>query len=377
MKKIFPFLFPVIGLFACNNHHSTAGAGLLPGYNDSMYTTVIDAAAGVGTPFLLQQHWLSMDGVTVSDTTLTYNGCNYKVHNEYINPTPTLAVYYYLLNAQYSAYGLPLFHTLWPERAPNVFYSSADSTFASQVDCVGYGTRLLSVTGDTSVANNAYRNLQQLVTANDVSPFAGKGVVATAYQFAVAFPTLQGSGSGWSYIAGNLIYDSVVNYNKLHSSRPLGTYTGAPKGGFQAAQAGDILSFGFGLHSKDNGHFMVIAHQPTVLNADSLRRYIGKDSITISVDSLVRGYNLFGVPVYDCSGINAHFFDSRVVQSGIGHGTLVVLTSKTDNTPMGYLFGPPADSTNTIIYPSLFGPNLYAVTVGRWTGTGGTKATVK
>lgn len=279
---------------------------------------------------------------------------------------------YYVDKTQYGNFGISLFAAIWPQKIPYAFFNSADSTFTSQIDCVGYGTRLLSAVGDATAANNAYLNLMDTIRARKSAPFAGRGYVAMAYQFAVAFPTLTGNGQ-WQYISGNVAVDSIISYNRKLSKDAITTYSGVKKGNFQMAQPGDILSFGYGPSSKDNGHFMVIAHSPVLLNADSLSLYFKNKSMD-TINNLLASYNAYGVPVFDCSGTYAHFFDSRTKMSGIGHGTLVILTSKQENVPMGFVFGPEQASDSSYIGRGLVGKQAYAISVGRFTPV---KATAK
>ena len=360
-------------LLGCKAQNKTS---LLPNYNGNFYPSVLAAAQGVGTPFLLEQGYMTMPGVTVKDSILTYNGTAYKVHEKYVNPVGPDTNYYYLHSGQYETYGINAFKPVWPRKIPNAFYNAAQSTFISEIDCVGYGTRLLSATGDTSVQNNAYRNLAATMERSHAAPFAANGYVAMAYQFAVAFPTLPTTapqGSGWQYVSGNVKVDSIVIYDDKLTHNKISTYNGVPKGNFQASQPGDILSFGYGPTSKDNGHFMVISRQPYMLNADSLARYFPGQPMD-NITQLLSAYRVYAVPVFDCSGINAHFFDSRnppaYAMSGIGHGTIVILTSPQDDVPMGFIFGraqAKAKSNNPVLDRDLVGQQVYALSVGRFT----------
>ena len=217
-------------------------------------------------------------------------------------------------------------------QCPNALYDAATGTFNAQVDCVGYLTRLLSVTGDTSAAGNAYLNLINTIHTAHTAPFAARGYVATAYEFAVAFPTLgTGSSAGWQYLSGNVEPGIIDTYNHTKVAS-LNTYNGVRKGGFAAAQASDVLAFGYSAASSSNGHIMVLEKSPQLMNADSLRSYFPAQS-TQNITALLAARNVYAVSVFDCSGQQAHFRDSRVLYSGIGHGVLMLLTDKSDDAP--------------------------------------------
>jgi hypothetical protein len=82
MKRLILFI-----LLAVFSGILTTHAQLLPGYNPMFYNTVVSAAEGVGKPFFLMQHVMTMPGVTViHDSVLTFEGKHYKVHSEYQNP---------------------------------------------------------------------------------------------------------------------------------------------------------------------------------------------------------------------------------------------------------------------------------------------------
>ena len=352
-------------------------AKLLPNYNDTFYSSVLSAAMGVGGPFLLEQQYLTMPGVTVHDSTLTYNGITYPTHEEYVNPVRADTLEYYLPASKYAEYGISSFLSVWPYKAPNAFFHSDGNKFISEIDCVGYGTRLLSATGDNTEENNAYLNLQGLMhTPPKPVPFAAKGFVAMAYQFAVAFPTLPGTlGPGWRYIAGNVNRDSIVWYNAKLSKGSITKYNGVAKGQFNLAMPGDILAFGYGPGPGDNGHFMVIEQRPTLLDTTTLRAYCTRQT-TKSLKNLVDSFNVYAVPLYDCSQINIHFDDSRrpilktktQPMSGIGHGTLIILASKDNDTPLGFVFGPAMVKNPGFISRKLVGVGgVFAISVGRFT----------
>jgi hypothetical protein len=142
-----------------------------------------------------------MPGVTVNGSSLYYNGINYPVSGSYFNP----GTGYYIASSMYAKYGISNFKSIWPNQCPNAFYDSATHSFYSKIDCVGFGTRLLSVVGGTTTSTNAYLNLINRIKTNNVSNIAAKGYVATAYQFAINFPTLKTAPKpGWAYISGNV-----------------------------------------------------------------------------------------------------------------------------------------------------------------------------
>jgi hypothetical protein len=343
-----------------------AQTGLLPGYNSALYPTVLTAAKGVAKPFLLQQGYDRMNGVTVTDTTLHTATTQYPVEQGYQNPSAG----YTLPAAQYAAYGITPFASLWPQQIPYIFYDATAQTYRGHADCVGYMTRLLSATGDTSSTGNAYINLMNTVHTAATTLFAYRGYVCTAYQLGAAFPTLSNTNpNGWQYVSGTVMPDSVNNYN--HQYRPaLGTYNGVRKGGFAQAQGGDVLAFSYSQASSFNGHAMVLEGAPLLLSTDSIKAYMPSQTIS-RIAALQARFRVYAVPVFDCSGRQAHFRDSRVLQSGMGHGTLLLLTDLTDDAPRGYIFSSGQVSGNTIRYDSL-GAGVHAISVGRWKGgTGG------
>lgn len=345
---------------------------LLPDYNNAFYPTVLESAIGVGRPFLLQQGYLQMSGVTVSDTSLIYNNQVYKVHEQYVNPASRLCVNngYYICSRYYHDYGIEVSQSvLWPEVIPYALYDSATATFNATIDCVGYGTRLLAATGDSSQTGNAYRQLMNTIHSQGTTPFASPGWVASAYEFAAAFPTLTNTAAGWQYVAGNVEADriAVINDTAHNIRKP---YTGKSKGGFANVLPGDVLSFGYAPGGESNGHFMVIEQQPYLLNADSLQaRYFPLQSAG-HIDTLLSHFRVYAVPLFDCSGKNVHFFDSRKLMSGIGHGTLLILTDHATDTPQGFIFSPPATAISTNIPgpigTELMGSHMVAISIGRY-----------
>jgi len=357
LKRLTKLTFIALVFFAVNK---LPGQAILPGYNSAFYTNVLSAAEGIAKPFLYQQKYFTMLGLTVNDTVLNYNSKQYNVYDYYMNP----ATGYYILPASYGTYDIKDFQTIWPKQIPNVFYDSAINEFHSTVDCVGYGTRLLSAVGDTSTSRNAYLNIINTIRNQNNSPFAHKGYVATAYQFAVAFPTLPTSvTSGWEYISGN-IEDSLVNaYNQTIQSG-LNAYSGVRKGNFAAAQPGDVMAFGYSASSSSNGHFVILEKQPQKIAYDTLRSYMPYQTAA-NINSLLTRFNVYAVPVFDCSGLYAHFRDSRTQMSGIGHGTLIMFTALSDDAPVGYIFDTLQAVGSTISYDSL-GSHVYAISVARF-----------
>ena len=328
-------------------------------YNDTFYNTVFDAAVGIAKPYLLQQKYYTMAGITVSGNSLVYNGATYPVSESYFNP----GTGYYISDTAYATYGISNFKKVWPTKCPNAFYDSLTKTFFSKIDCVGFGTRVLSAVTGTSSTTNPYLNLINRMASNNVSPFASKDFVATAYQFGVAFPTLKTSQvPGWSYVAGNVCTSSVINaYN--HVIRPsIGTYNGVRKGGFALCQTGDIMAFSYDSSAPSNGHWMIIESQPQLLDATSLKSYYPKVSAT-KLKAFVTAHKVYAVPVIDDSGKGAHFNDSRSSYSGIGHGTVLIVADTADDAPVGFIFAP---ATN-ISYSAVDTSYCYAISVGRFT----------
>jgi hypothetical protein len=193
------------------------------------------------------------------------------------------------------------------------------------------------------------------------SPFASLGYVATAYQFAVGFPVLTVSNSvKWQYVSGNVSADAIDVYNhQLKSS--VGTYSGVRKGGFASSTAGDILGYANGPGSSANGHFMVMENAPVLLNAAALQQYYPSQSIA-TLQSFLNSYHMYTINVYDDSGQNAHFFDSRASTSGIGHGTVLIATDLSDDAPLGYVFAP--SSSINVHWINTTAP--LAISVGRY-----------
>lgn len=334
---------------------------LASNYNSAFYTTVLSAAQGIANPFLIQQGYITSTGVTVNGNTLTQDGIVYTVSQSYQNPSTSAL--YYLYSADYGSYGISSFSPVWPTKCPNVFYNSSTHTYFASVDCVGFGSRLLSAVGSGSTTNNAYVNLKTTIKAINASPFASLGYVATAYQFAVGFPVLTSANSThWQYVSGNVSAADVNTYNH-QLSNTVGNYTGVRKGGFASSVAGDILAFGYGSTSSSNGHFMVMETAPQLLDANGLHLYYPSQSIA-TLQTFLNTNKMYAIKVYDDSGQNAHAFDSRTNTSGIGHGTVLIATATTDDAPMGYVFKP----SSAVSVHWINSTTVLAISVGRCIG---------
>ncbi len=331
---------------------------IIDSYNDSFYNSVLEAASSIAQPYLLHQGFYTMQGVTVSGSSILYNGVTYPVSESYFNP----GTGYYIASSSYAQYGISNFSTIWPTRCPNAFYDSSTHTFFSKIDCVGFGTRLLSVVGGKTSSTNAYLNLIKVIKANNVAPIASKGFVAMAYQFAVDFPTIKSTAKpGWTYVSGNVCDVKVIDgYNHVLQSA-VGTYNGVRKGGFALCQPGDVLAFGYDSSASANGHFMILDKEPQLLNASTLQTYYPK-ATAAKVKAFATAHKVYAVSVIDDSGKNAHFFDSRTSYSGIGHGTVLIVADTADDAPVGFIFSP---STN-ISYSPIDTSHCYAISVGRY-----------
>ncbi|MFP5041222.1 hypothetical protein [Parasediminibacterium sp. JCM 36343] len=339
-------------------------------YNSAFYPTVLDAAKGIGAPFLIQQGYLKVPGITLQDSSFDYNGATYQTRQRYWNPhkedeadMPS----YYVKASAYANYGADNLQSIWPNKCPNTFYNNETKTFTATVDCVGYGSRLLSAVGDGSADKNAYLDLIYAVKTAHNSLFAAKGYVSTAYGFAISFPTLPvWVDKGWIYVSGNIDSEAINTYN--HSKYPkIGIYNGVRKGGFAKSLPGDVLAFGNGPGTKYNGHFMVLEEAPQLLNEAGLRSYYPAVPDG-EIKKVLAAYHVYAVPLFDDSGLAAHFNDSRTKTSGIGHGTVLVMTSPVDDAPMGLVFkGTATDKTINIRMVSVNNStSMYALSVGRY-----------
>lgn len=362
--------FILLSLFSAGESSSQ----FLEGYNSRFYPGVFEAAENIAMPFLLQQGYKTQPGVQIyNDTMLNVNGTIYRIVNIYQNPVEKNVNHYYITSSQYSEYGIEIFSNVWHINIPNVFYNGTGPVFSSMADCVGFGTRLLSAVGDTTESGNAYLKLIRTIKDANTTMMAVKGYVASAYEIGAAFPILPDTDpEGWEYISGNIIADSINAYN--HRMHPkLNEYNGRIKGGFGNSLAGDILAFSYAPGGESNGHFMVMSEQPYLIGQDSVQKYYPNVSSN-DITSFLQSYNVYAVPVYDCSGKKAHFNDSRYFTSGIGHGTLWILTQPGTGIPMGLIFKQPADTASSIHVQMLSGEHTWAITVGRFnsnlTGTG-------
>ncbi|HAX49801.1 MAG TPA: T9SS type A sorting domain-containing protein [Ignavibacteria bacterium] len=347
---------------------ATSYSQLLPGYNTAFSEDVLSSAESIAMPFLLQQGVKVMPGVQIyNDTMLLYQGKVYRLTNIYQNPEPGNSNGYYIEYSSYGEYGINIFSNVWHINFPRVIYSHADSTFYSMADCVGFGTRVLSAIGDTTQNGNAYLSLIKTIKDANTTMMAVRGYVASAYELGAAFPTLPDNDpSGWSYVSGNVIADSIDAYNhRVHPA--LGKYNGRIKGGFNNCEAGDILEFSYAPGGESNGHFMVMSSQPYTVNFDTLKHFYPNVSDT-SITLFLNTYDVYAVPVYDCSGKEAHFHDSRLYSSGIGHGILWILTEKTEGIPVGLIFKTPGQNVVEINAQMISPLHTWAISVGRYRG---------
>ena len=329
-------------------------------YNNTYYNSVLEAAKGLAQPYLLQQGFYTLPGVTINGDSLVYNNISYAVNESYSEGSE-----YYIEDTLYSYLGVDSLKYLWPTHFPNVMYDTVKKKFFSRSDCVGFGCRLLAAVGTTSSPNNAYLNLINRIHAINYSQMASKDYVSTAYDIAVAFPLFRTVITpGWQYIAGN-VEDSMINVYNQSKNSSLGTYNGYRKGGFANCEPGDVLAFGYGPNNTSNGHFMIMDVKPVLLDSAGLQHYYPKETGT-KVRSFSKNHRVYATSVIDDSGQDAHFFDSRKNYSGIGHGTLLILTDTLDDAPTGFIFSP----STTISYISIKDTNnTYAISVGRYIST--------
>jgi hypothetical protein len=352
--------FLVIFLSFLSFSHYAQTDSLFPNYNSSFYPSILQAAKEIAIPFLVQQKYVSVAGVTVVDSTIMYKGVSYQIHDYYFNP----GTGYYVSSTQYANYDITDFSSIWPTQFPNILLDTTTNSFNSKSDCVGYLTRLLSATGNITTNGNAYLNIINTVHNGNTSHFAAKGYVSTAYSFAVAFPTFPATvSSGWQYVSGTVESSEIDSYNHTIQSS-LGTYNGLRKGGFAQSLPGDILAFGYSAASSSNGHVMVMETSPQLLSSNNLSNYFPAQTLA-QAKALLSRYNIYSVPVFDCSGQMAHFRDSRKQMSGIGHGTLIMLTDITDDAPTAYEFDS-SQVTSSTLHMDTLGTSVYAISVGRF-----------
>lgn len=362
MKKIYLLILSGFLFYFSANAYSQ----IIQGYNPALYNSVLLAAQGVAKPFLLQQGFITTPGLTViNDTTMLYQGNYYYTRSKYQNPVIPDTNNYYLPESVYSIYEINIFRNLWQNKIPNAFYKNSESRYYTLFDCVGFGTRLLSATGDTTQNGNGYLSLIHTVKTANTSIFAAKGFVASAYEFAAAFATLLDSPYiGWMYICGKVMSDSINAYN--HRKEPLvGNYNGRNKGGYSQCQPGDILTFGYAPGGADNGHFMVMTQQPYQVNYDTLQRLYPNVS-PAKINQFLGIHKVFATPLLDCSGENIHFYDSRLYHSGIGYGMLFILTDHATETPQGFIFRKPSAGDTTIKMDLINSTSNWAITIGRY-----------
>lgn len=318
-------------------------------YNSGYFPTVYEAAQAVATPFLIQQKNQAIEGVTVvNGNQIEYNGAIFTATTNYINPGPN----YFIPTP--AAFG-----EVWQNgRFPNAIYDPATSTFNATIDCVGFACRVLIAVG---AAENDQRSNAYLLFHSQINPqtvhFAVLGIVPTAFEFAVALPVI--TQGRWSYVSGNVNINAIQSQeNKNYSIN----YNGEPKGGFAAAQTGDIVCFGY-IGGASNGHFMVLTEAPKPV---SLSLFTGLSGVVA---------NAYQLSVYDSTdrGSSLHFNDSRQndkdTDSGVGYGQLYLFTDNGD-VPVGFIFGPSGNMMEPTHYinPAIQTDKLVvaAISVGRF-----------
>ena len=361
-KKYIIFSVTIVMVYistsACYANHYDGDSTLFTNtYNNKIYSSVIDAAKTIARPFLLQQAYMSASGITVVDTSLIFNGVTYPVSQTYnINRSSG----FYIPSAVYGNYGINNFKVVWPTKFPNIDFNIATKTFNSQVDCVGYGTRVLSAVGDTTINGNAYASLVNQVTIANVADMPPAGRAADSYQLATAFATLNTVVPvGWQYISGNVLASYINTYNHTFNAN-LNTYTGVRKGGFAASKAGDILAFGNGPNASATGHTMIIDTTPVLLNTAGLKTFFPNQTNN-DLSAFIKLHPVYAVSILDDCDIK-HFKDSRTTISGIGHGTLLIVTDTLDDAPIGYVFAP----KSTLSFTPVDTSKTYAITVARY-----------
>jgi len=329
-------------------------------YNDSFYTSVLSSAMGIAQPFLLQQGYITMSGVTVSDTSLVYDGVKYPVSQAYNTNRTTGSDGFYISPTQYSYYGISNFKSIWKVESPNIFFDGTNNTFKTRVDCIGYGARVLAAVGGQTSSTNAFLLLANGILNAGISDFAAIGHVPDSYQMATSFATLGTTPiSGWEYIAGNVLPADIQTYN-LTFNKSLSTYTGVRKGGFSKAKAGDLFCFGDGPKSSASGHTMIMVHYPILLNATNMKSYFPKVTTT-SINTLLSKNKVYQVDIFDDCNYR-HFNDSRTID-GVGFGSVLVVADTADDAPMGYFFSP----SSNLSYTPISTAKTYAICVARYT----------
>ncbi len=335
-------------------------------YSDSFYNNVLSAAMGIAQPYLLQQGNISLPGVTVVDTSLVYDGVKYPTSNLYYTPRTIANDGFYIAANQLPYYGAGKLSVIWPKECPNIFYDSTKTMFQSHTDCIGFGVRVLAAVGGTSVKNNAYLSFANGILKANICHFAAIGRAPNSYEMATSFATLGSNQiSGWTYISGNLLLSSVNKYNHAQDST-LGVYNGGRKGGFGLSMAGDMLSFGDGPLSSSNGHTMFMANNPGLLNSTSLKTFFPTLSSS-KINTFLSKNKVYQVNVYDdCDHL--HYNDSRATSkiTGIGYGTILIVTDTLDDAPIGYFFTP----STSLTYTPLDTSKTYCICVARYTASG-------
>ena len=182
---------------------------------------------------------------------------------------------------------------------------------------------MLIATGSDDPAQNAFCLFQSQVNP-DAAHFAAPGWVPSAFEFAIALPVLR--PGRWSYVCGSVY---VPGIEQQESGK---NYTGAAKGGFSTAEAGDIICLAYE-DGESNGHFMVLTEAPQEVSLTQFGKLPGYVS------------KAYCISVYDstASGGSLHFNDSRLndndTNSGVGYGQLYMFTNSNDE-PVGFIFGP-------------------------------------
>jgi hypothetical protein len=348
LRDVFKWVITLVLLVVNYTHVVAQSNKWLQEYNSAVYTSVAKAAEAIAYPFLLP---------TMGDT------LDVKVIQEYQNPNSQ----YYATAEQYDSLGITHFAYSWPKRIPNILYYPHKQSLVGISDCVSYAVRTLSSVASKSYENNAYLQLMKAVHQHATSPFAYKGYVATAYQFAVAFPTFQHRKvNGWQYVCGGTMQAEIEAYNQT-KNRPFGLYDGQQKGGFSKVQKGDVLAFGYGPGSKYNGHIMFVVEPPALLTASAFATQYGGNNTMLN-DSILNQYAVYALTVLDCSGKKAHFNDSRKKESGIGRGDILIITNKLTDVPLGFVFGPAKTQGTNNAHVSWLGTKVYAISVGRFVG---------
>lgn len=282
-------------------------------YTPGYYPDVLNAATAIATPFLVQQQNQVIPGATVSGKQVSYNGNTFTVSTHYINPG--------------NGYYIPApdaFSNVWPtDRFPNAAFDAASAAFNANIDCVGFGSRVLIATGSNDPAQNAFCLFQSQVNT-DAAHFSAPGWVPSAFEFAIALPVLR--PGRWSYVCGS-VYAPGIQQQESGKN-----YTGAAKGGFSGARPGDIVCLAYE-DGASNGHFMVLTEAPQQVSLDQFSNLPGYVS------------HAYCISVYDstASGGSLHFNDSRNndqdTDSGVGYGQLYMFTNGNDE-PVGFIFGP-------------------------------------